>query len=320
MRYTPQRGRKRVVTYVTEEYTEPADGEDPSVLVKTANQVLQGAHKWPNIQEMLTLAGIILVLLVVPYVILAIPKWPAWSAWGAAIAILLIFIFVLGSFILCRLMGIFINERNCMDLSRLQIVCWTVLVISAYLVILFIRFLNAATITDPFNISIDWHLWALLGLSASSAVGAPVIASAKAAKDPAPLQQITADGMRIYTSKYPSSVTKAAAAFDRTEAEVSATSPGVLYGKAAPADARFTDIFQGDELNNAMYMDIHKTQMFLFTVIAIVGYSALVLNMFLTTTDPSSLGLPAVSDGLVAILAVSQATFLAGTSVTNTPT
>ncbi|MGB8308863.1 MAG: hypothetical protein WCE65_03405 [Methanoregula sp.] len=320
MRYTPRSDRKRVVTYVTEEFTEPAEGEDLSVLIKSANVVHKDAHKWPNIKEMLLLAAIILVLLVVPYVILAIPRLPVWSAWGAAIVILLIFIFVLGSFVLCRLMGIFINERNCMDLSRLQIVCWTVLVISAYLVILFIRFLNAATITDPFNITIDWHLWALLGLSASSAVGAPVIASAKAAKDPAPLQQITADGPRIDTSRYPAPVTKAAAAFSRTEAEVAATGSGVLYGKAAPADARFTDIFQGDELNNAMYVDVHKTQMFLFTVIAIVGYGALILNMFLTTTNPASLGLPAVSDGLVAILAVSQATFLAGTGVTNTPT
>ncbi len=235
-------------------------------------------------------------------------------AWMWMMIWFFLFIIKLGQYSLCRPMGIFINERNLMSLSRLQIVAWTILIISALLVMVFVRLLNG--IVDPFDIAIDWQIWAVLGLSASAAVGAPLINSSKGMKQPLPAPQ--SKGGKS-AQKVSPSVEKAATAFNQSVQEVEQSRTGVLYGNPDPKDARFTDIFEGDELTNAMYIDIAKVQMFWFSIIAIAGYAILLLNFLLKSTPDELISFPVFSEGFVAILTVSHATYLGGKGFTQTP-
>lgn len=286
-------------------------------------------------------------------------------AWVALVLLISAFIYKLGEYNLCRPMGIFINERNVMSLSRMQIIAWTLVIVSALLVMVFVRLIYGEP--DPFGIMIDWHIWAVLGLSASAAVGAPLINSTKSQTEPAGTDEKTlnqaeaekdranndlkkkeneADSARKNKSEniqnldneikaasiearnkqteaenlalYPQAVNDIAKTLKKSPAEVEKSRDGLLYGNTDPYEARFTDIFEGDELENATYIDISKVQMFWFSVIAIGGYTILVMNMFYANSPINLDSFPAFSDGFVAILAVSHATYLGGKSVTKT--
>ncbi len=248
--------------------------------------------------------------------------------WIWLIFMILVFIGCLGKCTLGRWAGIFINERNLMSLSRMQIVAWTVLIVSALLVMVLYRL--AVTVTDPFDITIPQEIWAVLGLSATAAVGAPMINTIKSVKEPlkAP-DSPEKEGTVSYkeadpapqgkTNNYPPAVKRAAVLLREEPADIEANRKGILYANKSPADARFTDIFEGDELENVMYNDISKVQMFWFSVVAIGGYAILILSMFLNATTADQLiGFPAFSAGFTVILGVSHATYLGGKSYTQT--
>jgi hypothetical protein len=79
-------------------------------------------------------------------------------------------------------------------------------------------------------------------------------------------------------------------------------------------------MFEGDEVGNTAYLDLAKVQMFYFTVILGVAYVAtLVPSLARLRTDPASVGeLPALSEGMVALLGISHAGFLASKGVDHT--
>jgi len=60
---------------------------------------------------------------------------PALGAWLVTAARLIAFVVLLGQLINQRPLGILIGERNLMSLSRFQMVLWTIIVLSAYIVI-----------------------------------------------------------------------------------------------------------------------------------------------------------------------------------------
>lgn len=270
-------------------------------------------HKATNRSEMFRL-GLLLVLtlLVTGYLI-----WNyVWIvAWITMIIGLLLFIGLLGKYCLCRPMGIFINERNLMSLSRLQMVSWTIIIVSAYLVMVFARIRTG--VADPFGIAMDWHIWAVLGLSAAAVVGAPLINSGKGVKQPVTGPD-TPKGENAPPDISPV-VRKAASAFDQKPDEVEQTRTGILYANPDPKFARFSDIFEGEELSNTMYIDISKVQMFWFSVVAIVAYTVFLMNLFLTSDPQLMNAFPPFSDGFIAILTVSHAAYLGGKGVTHTP-
>ena len=89
---------------------------------------------------------------------------------------------IVGLYVLGRPAGVLINERNLMSLSRLQMVVWSIIVLSAYftMVVARIRLCDP----NPLSIQIDWHLLALMGISTTSLLGAPLIQSTKTTKQP----------------------------------------------------------------------------------------------------------------------------------------
>jgi hypothetical protein len=78
-----------------------------------------------------------------------------------------------------RLEATFIDNRNRMSLSKLQVILWTVAIFSA---LLSASCFNAGDYGDTskiMGIVVDPKLWALLGISVTTAVGAPLALSGK---------------------------------------------------------------------------------------------------------------------------------------------
>jgi hypothetical protein len=207
---------------------------------------------------------------------------------------MVMFFLVLGLYQNNRLLGVLINERNLMSLSRFQSVVWTTILLSAYIVIAFER-IRAGTVADPLAIAIDWRIWALAGISMTSLIGTPLILSSKKDKVPAPDE-----------------LGKLGSTSDLTE--------GVLYVNPSPAQAAFTDMFEGDEVRNTDCIDLAKVQMFLFTVVAAITYEGLLLSMIRTVPPEALDAFPALSEGFLAILGISHGGYLTSKSVTSTTT
>ena len=205
---------------------------------------------------------------------------------------------LLGITVTKNLCGVLISDRNLMSLARFQMATWTVVVLGAYLTFALMRIKNQAP--DPLNITIDWHLWTLLGISTTSLVGAPLILSTK--KDRQPAATVAP---------------KTAQQVNEPEANINANRQGTLYANAQIGDARITDMFQGDELTNTAQIDLAKVQMFYFTIIALVAYVVSIVRQL--QGGYSDLGaLPVLPDGLVAILGISHGGYLVSKSINHT--
>jgi hypothetical protein len=217
-------------------------------------------------------------------------------------------VIVLGRAIVDRPLGALINEKNIMSLSRFQMAVWTIVVIASYISYALFRIKTAGfgaigpnASLDPLNITIDPHLLILMGISATSFVASPLILGTK--KDKEPDSAVAA---------------KTAQVSGDSPAEVESNREGTLYANSNIADARLTDMFQGDELGNTMHVDMAKVQMFFFTVIAALAYLIVVFrNLRSPGQDLGSL--PALSDGVVYALGISHAGYLASKGVDHTP-
>lgn len=267
------------------------------------------------------------ILLLVAFMIAAGWWAPPEVSFVLIIFLMLAVLLALGLAITRNALGVLINERNIMSLSRFQMALWTIVILAAYFAFACVRIhawklgeLNnhkvliehpvapnqvpdgAFVITDPLNIGMDWHLFALLGISTTSLIGTPLILSTK--KDDKP---------------DPSAAQKVAPLTGESPEEIEKNKQGVLYANATIKDARLTDLFQGDELINTAQIDLAKVQMFYFTIIAALCFVVLVFQQLIqVNTDLSSL--PVLPDGLIALLGISHAGYLTSKTVTHTNT
>lgn len=222
--------------------------------------------------------GIVIVMFISGYVIfIALNSvYEMVGYWILTSILMILFLGTIGKAINDRWSGILINELNVMSLSRLQIVIWTVIILSAYLTIATSRiyFTGPTPIDDPLNIDINWQLWALLGISSTSLVATPLILNDKKKKN-------------------------------------------IAFMNQHQRDAKFTDIFEGDETGNGKFVDISKVQMFFFTIISALSYIVLLFRDFLANTILN--GLPLFPEGLIAILTISHGAYLTYKIVDHTP-
>lgn len=240
-------------------------------------------------------------------VLMTLAAWylPAGNNWLVVMLIIAIFLLLTGKAITGRAFGILVNERNLMSLSRLQLVIWTAVIVSGFFVIAIER-IKSADVTQPLAIGIDWKIWALLGISTVSFVGTPLLNGSKAAKEPKDAPEMTE---------------KAAAQFNESKSDVDKNRQGILYGNSSIASARFTDMFEGEELSNAQLVDVGKLQMFFFTVVIAIAYSVQLYQLIAYgDLDQGNVKLPELQDGLLALMGVSNAGYLGGKSVNQTPT
>jgi hypothetical protein len=245
-------------------------------------------------------SAIFAILVLIAIAVGAGLKLPALGAFVVVLAALSLIMFVLGRAIVHQPLGILINEQNVMSLARLQMAVWTLAILGAYFTFALVR-MKAGSPADqnPLDVAIDWHLLALMGISTTSFAGASLIGAAKQDKEPD-------DGV----------VEKTAGDSGETKDAVDSNRQGILYANGSKSDALLTDLFQGDELGNATHLDLGKVQMFYFTVIAVVVFLIMAAKS-LHGGDLSKL--PVLPDGLVAILGISHAGYLAGKGVDHTP-
>jgi len=100
-------------------------------------------------------------------------------------------------------------------------------------------------------------------------------------------------------------------------AVIQAEAVGELHANASPADARWSDMLRGDTVANFAFADLGKIQMFLFTVVLVFAYAALVWSIMRMPAAEGvlqvvpSLSLPAFSDSAIITLALSHGGYLA---------
>jgi hypothetical protein len=202
-----------------------------------------------------------------------------------------------------RFLGVLIDERNLMSLSRFQMALWTIVVLAGYFTFALAR-IKAGKTDDALNVAIDPNLWILLGISTTSLVGTPIFLNTKKSKTP--------DS---------SVISKTAAATQEAPQEVAANREGTLYANPSVKDAQLADMFQGDELGNTMHVDLAKVQMFYFTIIAVIAFFVMVYKAVLSRAPlDASAQLPTLPDGLVAILGISHAGYLTSKGTSHTKT
>lgn len=271
-----------------------------------------------------------LILLVI--MVAAPLKWTALQAWPIVAACMIGFILLLGVTVSQRPLGVLINEQNLMSLSRLQTILWTLIIVSAYFVIAVAR-VRIRPSVDPLDIKIDSQVLALLGISAASLVGNPLINAVKKAKKPdGSAASATAKEM-LSTNNTPDSlkttpppagnvgVAGAAPANPQQEMQEAITenAQGILYKNPSIKDASFSDIFEGDEIGNTAHVDLAKVQMFFFTLIVALAYiAALYKIMHKDGISASEFNFPNLSEGMVGLLGISNASYLTNQSVDHT--
>jgi hypothetical protein len=188
-------------------------------------------------------------------------------------------------------LGILIDERNKMSLSRLQIAVWSVLILSAFGAIGLSRV--DASVEDPLAVAIPEELLWILGITATALVGTPLIhrlqSEQPSARDAAGAAAITA---RIGTGQ---------------------RMVGRLVTNTTATGAKWTDIFMGEGASTFDHIDVGKVQMFYFTAIAALVYAVSVFHDLGGESLPASL--PAVSGGLAALLGLSNGAYLVNKAV-----
>ena len=253
----------------------------------------------------LPIITIVLVPLIFVCGLLAPPGWN----WGLVMFFMIVFVLALGQLKTKNPFGIFINERNKMSLSRFQTVIWTFIVLSAFLTIALYN-LSAPDCENPLQIAVPEQLWALLGISAASLVGSPLVLSTKRDKK--------ALGKEVDAFKKRNGIQQASAT--ATAIDEATHRFGLLVFNLKIEDARFADMFMGDEIGNSDSIDIAKVQEFFFTLIIAFSYMLLLLHLIINAPETGLNSFPALDDSTVALLGISAAGYLTNKTYDKTKT
>lgn len=238
---------------------------------------------------------IMLAAITAAFVVLAIYRpFGLHQSWIWVMVALVTFVAIAGHGISGRFRGALVDDRNKVSLSRLQMLAWTILTLSAFGVIVIAR----ATVNPvtALEVGIPETLWLLMGISTTSLIGSPMVNSTKRR----PEHQM--DGPKVYRLLRAQSV-------DPTKVEAD----GAIARNTSPADSRWSDLFTGEEVSNVAQLDLAKIQMFFFTVLVVLTYGVAVGELLLTQPIPTQL--PDVSEGMVALLGISHAGYLTSKAV-----
>ena len=198
--------------------------------------------------------------------------------------------------------GLLIDPRNKMSLSRLQLVLWTLVVLSSLLTAALFNIRNSQ-VEDPLRITVPSQIWGLLGISTVSFVTAATIKSQK---------------KNLNVSEDATKRTTDALRKVGDDPRKLADPQGSLVAYERPRDAGVSDLFKGDEVVAAAYLDLGKVQVFFFTLIVVFAYAAEIGALLYGTPHPIK-ALPDLSTGIVALLGISHAGYLTSKAVPSNP-
>jgi hypothetical protein len=234
---------------------------------------------------MITLSAIILDGVAVP---MAYRLW----AWIAMLLLLTLFAAIAGDGVTGTWRGLLIDERNKISLSRLQATLWTLLVLSA----LFVAALSNVRLgqADPLAIAIPTALWMLIGISTTSLIGSPLVLSTK-------------KGRGANTNEIQQTLSLLA---QQNMDTGSIANLGQVIVNTNPKNARWADLFTGEETGNAAQFDLAKIQMFYFTFILALVY-AVTLGLLFEQPGTIISTFPDLSQGMLTLLGISHTVYLA---------
>ncbi|MCE9685815.1 hypothetical protein LZP73_06235 [Shewanella sp. AS16] len=214
--------------------------------------------------------------------------------WSALTACIVVFIVILGHGITGSWRGAFIDDRNVISLSRFQMLAWTALVLSAFLAAALWNI--GLNVQDPIDsIQLEPSLWMLMGISTTSLVASPLILSGKKSQQPDASQ--VNEVFELLENK----------------GEGAATNRGLVVGNKYISQARWGDMFTGEETGNAAHLDLARVQMFFFTIVVLLAYAVAVATMFanVDVIDIPVTAFPKLSQGLLALIGISHVGYLA---------
>jgi len=239
-----------------------------------------------------------LLLIITITIGLKMPPERRFTTWCITMILLGLFTVLAGRGVTGLWRGAFIDERNKVSLSRIQLFLWTVVVLAGLLVV----GLSNAALGDSaaVDIAIPEEIWVLLGISTVSLVGSPLIRSTKETKPPneaefeSTRRQLSAVGVNPETVEH----------------------RGQILVNLEPADSRWSDLVKGEETGNGAHLDLAKIQLLFFTAVLVVIYAA-ALGRLLKGSFGAIHEFPPISDGMVTLLGISHAGYLSNKAVSH---
>lgn len=206
------------------------------------------------------------------------------TAWMVSLVVMVVASAAIGWCLKRDVLGILIDARCRLSLSRLQTMAWTIPILSAICAAIYAY--------RSLNITVPTPIWALMGISVASVAGTELIKGNKSRQEPT---------QAVLTSL-----------------GTGAKHRGVLTANAAPKDARLGDLFMGDEVLDDQFVDITKVQMFFFSLALLLGYASLLWSF--TPQSDGALAFPEMSPSLVTLLGISHTGYLTVKAAPKTPT
>jgi hypothetical protein len=245
---------------------------------------------WHTLSLLVIITGIALLCLLLPL------DMRLWS-WLGSMVLLTAFLAIAGQGVTGDWRAVLIDGRNKMSLSRLQMALWTLIILSAFLASAMVNMRNGQV--DPLAIAIPAGIWILLGISATSLIGSPLILSNKKSQEPDPEEATrNLDLLKHQDLPQPDAV----------------AAQGKVVVNTSPANARFADLFTGEEVGNAAQLDLGKIQLFYFTFILAFVYAVALGTLFLGPVKAVN-AFPDVNVGVLTILGISHAAYLTNKAI-----
>lgn len=217
-------------------------------------------------------------------------------AWLGAVALLTLFAAIAGHGVTGCWRGPLIDERNKISLSRLQATLWTLLVLSALLSAALTNMRNGQA--DPLAIVMPGGLWILMGITATSLVGAPLVLSGK--KNRSADDEQTRRTLDLLAKQHVNIDT--------------VSTMGQVIVNTSPQNARWADLFSGEETGNAAQFDLGKMQLFYFSMILVLVY-AVALGILFTGPVHAISTFPDMDTSILALLGISHAAYLSNKAI-----
>ncbi|MEZ4668470.1 MAG: hypothetical protein R3E39_11185 [Anaerolineae bacterium] len=281
-------------------------------------------------------------------------NFPAFWIWLILLGLFMAMTLVLSRAFTRRWLGILIDERNKYSLSRFQMALWTLIILSSFMaavlanvrlnLLVYVggavdppQLINAS----PGSLVSDVLIYVGVLQANESNTGWNSVEGVDLSQ--INLAEPVKDGQRIYVPRTGESLPLDSVV--RSQVEISPTTPlsiqipgevwvllgisttslvasplikgqksNVIVQNHTASEARFSDLFKGEESGNFNLLDLSKLQMMYFTLIVIGAYMIAVANMFLNTNTAIA-SLPALDGGVVAMLGVSHAGYLGNKAV-----
>jgi hypothetical protein len=212
------------------------------------------------------------------------------ALWIISMAATLVVGLLLSRAVTGRLLGILVDSRRKMSLSRFQVCLWT-WVIGGTLVAVLVDRVPSQGLESVSVLNGD--VLALMGISLASTGGAALVKGSKAGKQP-DKERISWEVIRE-----------------------SPTLEGVMPANRTSADASPTDMVKGEGMSDFSHIDIAKVQMLFFTVVIVAAYVADLLTSI--SGPPADFAFPTMPEHLVPLLGFSHAGYLAAKAAPSTP-